>query len=76
MGAEIRFDETAKAPTFQYWKAGELHEVWFEDARSLQAKMQLAESLGLAGLGIWNLLRPFAQGWALVSEITRNVSGT
>ena len=76
MGVEIRFDETAKAPTFQYWKAGELHEVWFEDARSLQAKMQLAESLGLGGLGIWNLLRPFAQGWALVSEITRNVSGT
>ena len=76
MGAEIRFDETAKAPTFQYRKEGILHEVWFEDARSLQAKMQLAESLGLGGLGIWNLLRPFAQGWALVSEITRNVSGT
>lgn len=76
MGVEIRFDETAKAPTFQYWKAGELHEVWFEDARSLQAKMQLAESLGLGGLGIWNLLRPFAQGWALVSEIARDEGET
>ena len=72
MGAEIRFDETAKAPTFQYRKEGVLHEVWFEDARSLQVKMQLAESLGLGGLGFWNLLRPFAQGWALVSEITRD----
>lgn len=71
MGVEIRFDETVKAPTFQYRKEGVLHEVWFEDARSLQAKMQLAESLGLVGLGIWNLLRPFAQAWALVSEITQ-----
>lgn len=76
MGVEIRFDETARAPTFQYRKEGVLHEVWFEDARSLQAKMQLAESLGLGGLGIWNLLRPFPQAWALCSEISRNEGKT
>ena len=76
MGVEIRFDETARAPTFQYRKEGVLHEVWFEDARSLQSKMQLAESLGLGGLGIWNLLRPFSQAWALFSEISRNEGKT
>ncbi|MBR5534903.1 MAG: LysM peptidoglycan-binding domain-containing protein [Ruminiclostridium sp.] len=71
MGAAIRFDETARAPTFQYRQDGVLHEVWFEDARSMQAKIRLADALGLGGLGIWNLLRPFAQNWAWFSENLR-----
>ena len=66
MGAEIRFDESAQAPTFQYRQEGTLHEVWFEDARSMQAKLRLADTLGLGSLGIWNLLRPFPQFWALL----------
>ena len=68
MGAEIRFDETAQTPTFQYRQDGTLHEVWFEDARSILAKLRLADSLGLSSLGYWNLLRPFPQNWALISD--------
>ena len=67
MGAEIRFDQTAQAPTFGYRQDGILHEVWFEDARSILAKLRLADSLGLDSLGYWNLLRPFPQNWALLS---------
>lgn len=68
VGAEIRFDETAQSPTFQYSLGGVSHEVWFEDARSIQAKLRLADALGLRGLGYWNLLRPFPQNWAFFSE--------
>jgi spore germination protein len=68
MEAEIRYDASARAPTFQYRRDGRLHEVWFEDARSMQAKILLADSLRLRGLGIWNLLRPFSQNWAFFSE--------
>lgn len=68
VGAEIRFDQMAQAPTFRYIQRGEEHQVWFEDARSIQAKLRLAQALGLGGVTYWNLMRPFAQNWALLSE--------
>lgn len=68
-GAEIKFDETAKAPYFSYYNAGEQHEVWFEDARSMQAKFALIREYGFAGGGYWNVMRQFNQGFMLQSAI-------
>lgn len=68
VGAEISFDETAQTPTFSYTKEGETHRVWFEDARSVQAKLRLALEWKLGGVAYWNLLRPFAQNWAILGE--------
>ena len=34
----------------------EQHEVWFEDERSYNAKMQVVKEFGLAGISIWNLM--------------------
>ena len=45
------------------------HEVWFEDARSIQAKVRLALDYGLYGIGVWNLDRPFPQGWTVVNAM-------
>ena len=78
VGAEIQFDETAQSPTFQYARDGQLHQVWFEDVRSIQAKLRLAGGMDLSGAAYWNLLRPFAQNWALLSEsiqIRRSLEG-
>ena len=56
VGAAIRFDEAAQSPFFRYRGAdGKLHEVWFEDARSLRAKYALVNEYGLAGVSFWNL---------------------
>ena len=68
VGAEITFDPEAQAPTFAYWQGGQEHRVWFEDARSIRAKLQLAAVRGLRGVSYWNLMRPFAQNWALLSQ--------
>ncbi len=69
----IRYDEQAQAPWFRYVDdRGTEHEVWFEDARSIQAKVKLALDHGLYGLGVWNLDRPFPQGWAVVNA-TANI---
>ena len=66
MGAEIQFDETAETPWFFYTaQDGTVHEVWFEDARSAYAKFQLVNSYGLRGIGYWNFMRPFTQGFSL-----------
>ncbi len=68
MGAAIQYDETAQSPFFTYLLEGQEHIVWFEDARSIQAKFRLAENLALGGAAYWNLLRTFPQNWALLSQ--------
>ena len=53
-GAEIHFDKKAEAPWFNYVDAeGLTHVVWFEDARSVRARLRLVVEYGLAGVSIW-----------------------
>lgn len=67
--AEILFDEIAQSPYFTYERDGVRHEVWFEDVRSMKAKIQLAREFGLMGVGYWNLMRPFRANWILLREL-------
>lgn len=62
-GAIIEYDSTAQSPFYHYWQDNAEHEVWFEDARSVQAKLGLAHELGLAGVSVWNIMRWFPQLW-------------
>ena len=66
-GAEIMFDAVAASPFFTYRDDGGLHEVWFEDARSVLAKLELVEEFRLKGTGVWNVMRPFSQLWYLIN---------
>lgn len=67
-GAEIQYDELAQSPWFRYTDDdGRLHEVWFEDARSISAKLALADELGLFGIGYWNSMREFPQNWVTLN---------
>lgn len=69
-GAVIQYDETAQAPHFRYYsEAWSEHEVWFEDARSIRAKLRLTQEYGLYGVGYWNLMRPFAQNWQVLNAL-------
>jgi len=68
--AEIHYDETAQAPYFHYTDAEDrVHEVWFEDARSTEAKLRLIPEYGFLGAGYWNLMRPFPQGWVTLNAL-------
>lgn len=68
-GAEIQYDERAQSPWFRYRDSnGVEHEVWFEDARSIQAKLALIPEYGLYGAGYWNLMRPFPQNWLVLDS--------
>ena len=68
-GAEIQFDDTAKAPFFIYTdEQGKIHEVWFEDARSFQAKMDLINEYNLSGGFIWDLMRENPQGFVTINS--------
>ncbi|MFR1050306.1 MAG: glycosyl hydrolase family 18 protein [Lachnospirales bacterium] len=69
-GAEIAYDDLSQSPWFRYTdESGREHEVWFEDARSIQAKLALIPEYGLLGAGYWNLMRPFPQNWRVLSSL-------
>ena len=68
-GAEILYDETAKAPYYYYTRDGIAHVVWFEDVRSIMEKYNLIAEYGFKGGGYWNLMREFRQNWMYVNQI-------
>jgi len=68
-GATIQYDRTAQSPFFRYVdKQARNHEVWFEDARSAQAKFNLIKQYQLRGVSYWALGFPFPQNWALLAN--------
>jgi spore germination protein len=65
----ISYDTTAQAPHFDYTdSSGKGHTVWFEDARSIQAKFNMIKELGLRGISYWKLGIPFPQNWLLIEN--------
>jgi spore germination protein len=64
-GSEIMFDEKSQTPYFNYTLNGETHEVHFEDARSIIAKLALANEFSLFGIGVWNIMNFFSQLWTV-----------
>lgn len=70
-GAEINYDEKAQTPWLRYTEGGQQHEVWFEDARSIYAKLALVQELGIGGVSYWTVNQPFAQNWALLANMFR-----
>ena len=68
-GAEIEYDMISASPYFYYSLGDVPHVVWFEDVRSILAKFDLADEFALEGIGYWNIMRPFAQNFALLGAL-------
>ena len=69
-GVNIQFDQTAQAPFFRYTDDnGRQHEVWFEDARSLQAKYGLVAEYRLGGISFWNLNTLFRTNFLVLESM-------
>ena len=68
----IQYSTEFESPFFRYTdQQGVTHEVWFEDVRSMGAKMSLIQEYGLEGLGAWQLTLGFAPGpWLLTKFFT------
>lgn len=67
-GVDIRFNELAGSPYFNYEDNGIWHEVWFEDVRSLQLKFDLIKEFGLRGPGYWQIMQLFRANWLLLAD--------
>ena len=56
VGAAIKYDEASQAPFYNYYdRQGKRHEVWFDDARSIRARLRLINEYRLGGLSYWTL---------------------
>lgn len=67
-GSEISYDDYQQAPFFYYSENGQQHIVWFENLRSIDAKLNLIDNYGLAGGSLWNIVRDFPQFYMLVNS--------
>lgn len=68
--ATIQYNATAQSPFFIYYDdAGKKHEVWFEDARSIYAKLTLAHEYRIGGVSYWTIGRYFPQNWLVLSSL-------
>ncbi|MFA5528179.1 MAG: glycosyl hydrolase family 18 protein, partial [Peptostreptococcales bacterium] len=68
-GTVIQYDATTQSPFFRYRdEQGRMHEVWFEDARSAQAKFDTVKEYDLGGISYWALGYPFPQNWVLLED--------
>jgi len=68
LGAVIGFDEITQTPYFYYNAAGAEHYVWFKDARSVQAILDLVKEYGLYGIAVWNIMYYYSQTWLSINS--------
>lgn len=70
LGVPIQFNTISQAPFYNYTlDNGIEHVVWFEDARSIEAKLKLIPEYKLAGVGYWNLMRYFPANWLVLNAL-------
>ena len=67
--AKSRCLDVYKRQHYNYWRDRAEHEVWFEDARSVRAKLALAGEYQLTGVSIWNIMRYFPQLWLVLNSL-------
>ncbi|WP_066636924.1 glycosyl hydrolase family 18 protein [Desulfolucanica intricata] len=69
-GVNIEYDQQSQSPYFHYTDdKGTQHVVWFEDARSVQAKFDLVNKYKLRGVSYWVLGVPFPQNWSVLDNL-------
>lgn len=67
--SEILYDEKSQTPYFYYTENGTRHVVWFDDAKSIDAKLRLVDEFDLAGASYWTINRCFIPNWEIVQNL-------
>lgn len=69
-GVSEEWDETNASPHFHYENKGEW-EVWYENARSVMEKAELADKAGFAGITFWRLGGEDPQIWQEIGSTVK-----
>ncbi len=73
--AAIQYDGASEAPFFTYYDrpAAEpdavMHEVWFENARSVDAMLRLIPEYGISGVNVWTVMKYFPALWTVLNSL-------
>lgn len=67
--SEILYDEESQTPYFYYTQNGVRRVVWFDDAKSIDAKLRLVDEFDLAGASYWTVNRCFIPNWEIVQNL-------
>jgi spore germination protein len=77
--ARIEYDAVAETPYFMFYERENgkpvEHVVYFEDANSIKAKLDLAYELGFKGVGFWNIMKFFPQAWLVLNSTFNIIKG-
>lgn len=66
----IQYDNKAETPFFSYFDDNDKeHIVWFDDARSMEAKLRLINRYNLGGASYWTIGKYFPQNWLVLSSL-------
>ncbi|HWT73721.1 MAG TPA: LysM peptidoglycan-binding domain-containing protein [Mobilitalea sp.] len=72
VSADILFDDVSQTPYFNYLRYSfgnpSQYRVWFLDARTINADLQLVDTYHLGGIGIWNIMVYYAQMWLIINS--------
>ncbi len=68
-GARIEYSESAEAPFYKYVRNGAEHIVWFENASSTKARLELVKQYGLGGVSYWTLNSFYPQNWVVLESL-------
>lgn len=67
--ATPRWDEDAMMSTFEYYDEwGRHHIVWYEDEKSLQAKIDLVKNKNIGGIALWRLGYITPGAWKIIEQ--------
>ncbi|BCJ95672.1 germination protein [Anaerocolumna cellulosilytica] len=66
-GVPIEYNEIAKAPYFFYYGYDDFHLLWFKDARSFNAIVELVPKHVLQGVTIWTIMNFNTQMWFVIN---------
>jgi spore germination protein YaaH len=68
-GATNGYDEASESPWVQYTRDNLPRELWYENARSFNAKLALIKARGMAGFGIWRLGQEDPVIWETIATL-------
>jgi spore germination protein YaaH len=72
--AEPKFDSLVQTPFINYTVNGDDHQVWFENRQSVEAKVGLIKSYGIANISFWRLGGEDPSMWDLFKSIKNTIA--
>lgn len=68
-GTEIQYNLNSEAPFYEYTRNDVRHIVWFENARSTAARLEIVKDFNLKGVSYWTVNQFYEQNWRVLNDM-------